>query len=85
VYAVEVSASASPTLQGHWVTEDTITGMAVSELGRKVLRLALETEKKRKLSGEDKKPKIKTQKTIKLEKGQTKLCFSVSTKTKVEI
>jgi adenine-specific DNA glycosylase len=62
VYTVEVLDSATPTPLGQWVTEEDIKGMAVSELGRKVLRLALGTAKKRKSSGQDKKPKIKIQK-----------------------
>jgi hypothetical protein len=45
--------------------------MAVSELGRKVLRLALGTEKRK----AEEKVKIKSRKLVKLEKGQTKLSF----------
>lgn len=62
VYTVEVLDSAPSTSLGQWVTEEDIKDMAVSELGRKVLRLALGAEKKRKSSGQAKKPTIKSQK-----------------------
>lgn len=78
VYAVHVKNPNVPELQGKWVTEENITDMAVSELGRKVLRLALGSEKKRKPPNEDKKVKIKSRKVVKLEKGQTKLAFTRS-------
>ena len=49
VYTVQVAKAELPEsqveLQGKWVTEEEITDMAVSELGRKVLRLALGVEK----------------------------------------
>jgi len=62
VYTVEVLDSTLATPLGQWVTEEAIKDMAVSELGRKVLRLALGTEKKRKSLAQDKKPKVKMQK-----------------------
>jgi len=62
VYTVELLDSAPPTPLGQWVTEEDIKDMAMSELGRKVLRLALGTVKKRKSSGQGKEPKIKSQK-----------------------
>jgi A/G-specific adenine glycosylase len=62
VYTVEVLDSTLATSLGQWVTEEAIQDMAVSELGRKVLRLALGTEKKRKSLAQDKKPKVKSQK-----------------------
>ena len=71
VYTVEVLDSAPSTSLGQWVTEKDIKDMAVSELGRKVLRLALGAEKKRKSSGQEKKPKFKSQKiTTFFAKGQ---------------
>ena len=83
VYTVEVLDSLLD-LHGKWATEEEITDMAVSELGRKVLRLALGMEKKRNSSAEDEKIKAKSRKTVKLEKGQTTLSFVVTRKTKVE-
>ena len=62
VYTVEVLDSTSPTSAGRWVREEEIKDMAVSELGRKVLRLAIGREKKRKSSGQEEKPEIKSQK-----------------------
>jgi len=62
VYTVETLDSTLDTSLGQWVTEEAIKDMAVSELGRKVLRLALGTEKKRKSLAEDKKPTVKSQK-----------------------
>ena len=79
VYTVHVT-SEIPELRGNWATEEAITDMAVSELGRKVLRLALGLEKKRKPEQHEK-VKIKTRKVVKLEKGQTKLSFASSQKT----
>ena len=73
-------------VEGVWATEEEIAEMAVSELGRKVLRLALGVEKKRK---QTEKVKVVSRKVVKLEKGQTKLAFAtsqkvVSRKTEVE-
>jgi hypothetical protein len=84
VYAVQVKNSNLPELRGRWVTEEDITAMAISELGRKVFRLALGLEKKRKSSEEEGKVKVKSRKVVKLEKGQTKLSFTVSQKEKIE-
>jgi adenine-specific DNA glycosylase len=80
VYTVQVG-SEIPGLQGKWVTEEEIAEMALSELGRKVLRLALGIEKKRKSPAE--KVEAKSKKVVKMEKGQTKLTFAVSQKTTV--
>ena len=85
VYSVQVAQDEE--VEGLWATEDEIAEMAVSELGRKVLRVALGTEKKRKLQGE--KTKTVNRKVVKLEKGQTKLAFAslqktVSEKTEVD-
>jgi hypothetical protein len=80
VYTVHVDSDMSD-LQGQWATEETFAAMAVSELGRKVLRLALGMEKKRKPTSPNSQPKLKSRKTVKLEKGQTKLSFSLSEKT----
>ena len=77
VYSVQVAQDEEA--EGLWATEDEIAEMAVSELGRKVLRVALGTEKKRKLQGE--KAKTVNRKVIKLEKGQTKLAFASLQKT----
>ncbi len=71
--------------QCKWVTEEEITDMAVSELGRKVLRLALGVEKKRKPADEGGKTKIKSRKVVELEKGQTKLAFTMTRKTTIEL
>ena len=83
VYAVKAIKAVLPESQGKWVTEEEITDMAVSELGRKVLRLALGVEK-RKPADEGGKTKIKSRKVVKLEKGQTKLAFTMTRKTTVE-
>jgi A/G-specific adenine glycosylase len=71
VYAVQVTGPPGEAEVGKWVTEEEIVDMAVSELGRKVLRLALGTEKRK----AEEKVKNKSRKVIKLEKGQTKLSF----------
>ena len=88
VYAVQAMKTEFPESQvesqGKWVTEEEITEMAVSELGRKVLRLALGVEKKRKSADEGGKPKIKSRKIVNLEKGQTKLAFTMTRKTTLE-
>jgi adenine-specific DNA glycosylase len=80
VYAVHIQNPKLPELQGKWVTEDDITDMALSELGRKVFRMALGVEKKRKPSDGEGKLKIKGRKVVKLEKGQKKLSFAVPQK-----
>jgi hypothetical protein len=71
VYAVQVTGPPTKAEVGKWVTEEEIVDMAVSELGRKVLRLALGTEKRK----AEEKVKMKCRKVVKLEKGQTKLSF----------
>jgi A/G-specific adenine glycosylase len=71
VYAVQVTGPPAEVEVGKWVTEEEIVDMAVSELGRKVLRLALGTEKRK----AEEKVKMKSRKVVKLEKGQTKLSF----------
>jgi adenine-specific DNA glycosylase len=80
VYTVQVG-SEIPGLQGKWATEAEVVEMALSELGRKVLRLALGIEKKRKSPAE--KVETKSKKVLKMEKGQTKLTFAASRKTTV--
>jgi A/G-specific adenine glycosylase len=84
VYTVEASDSESSELQGKWSSEEEIAEMALSELGRKVFRLALGVEKKRKTPDGEEKVKIKSRKVVKLEKGQSKLSFAVSRKTKTD-
>ena len=84
VYCVHSSSEDGLEIEGVWATEEEIAEMAVSELGRKVLRLALGTEKKRKQTTRDGKVKGTTRKILKLEKGQTKLSFAVTQKTKIE-
>jgi hypothetical protein len=84
VYTAKASGSESPEVQGKWASEEDITDMAVSELGRKVLRLALGVEKKRKVLDGEEKVKIKGRKVVKLEKGQSKLSFALARKTKIE-
>lgn len=69
---------------GKWVTEEEIVDMAVSELGRKVWRLALGTEK-RKGGEESREIKVKSRKVIKLEKGQTTLSFGIAKKPEAQI
>jgi A/G-specific adenine glycosylase len=86
VYSVQVGEVDEAKVEGVWATEEEIAEMAVSELGRKVLRLALGVEKKRK---QTEKVKVVSRKVVKLEKGQTKLAFAtsqkiVSRKTEVE-
>jgi len=76
VYTVQITENV-PDVEGIWATEDEIGEMALSELGRKVLRLALGTEKKRK---QVEKSKVPTRKVVKVEKGQTKLSFTVTQK-----
>lgn len=83
VYTVQVVKAELPELQGKWVTEEEIAEMAVSELGRKVLRLALGVEK-RKPTDEGGRTKIKSRKVVKLEKGQTKLAFTMTRKAGIE-
>jgi adenine-specific DNA glycosylase len=84
VYTVKASGSGLPELKGKWASEEDIREIAVSELGRKVLRLALEApDKKRKAVG-DEKVRIKGPKVVKLEKGQSKLSFALTRKTKIE-
>ena len=81
VYTVQIRQGEGFLVEGQckWVSEEEINDMAVSELGRKVLRLALGVEKKRKavdkagIAGQ-----VKTKKVVKLEKGQKTLSFSVS-------
>jgi len=85
VYTVHVQNSNLVELQGKWVTEHDITDMAMSELGRKVFRMALGVEKKRKPSDGEGKVKIKSQRVVKLEKGQKKLSFTLSRKQKPTI
>jgi hypothetical protein len=85
VYTVHVQEIDTLNSEGRWVTEDEITEMAISELGRKVLRLALGTEKKRKDSDTNGVMKAKGRKIVKLEKGQTKLSFTVSRSIKAEV
>ena len=70
VYTVGVNDPHEEAKDGRWVTEEDIVDMAVSELGRKVLRLALGTEK-RKDWDRNGKAKAKSRKVPKLEKGQT--------------
>ena len=77
VYTVQITEDV-PDVEGMWATKEEISEMAVSELGRKVLRLALGTEKKRKQV----KTKVTSRKVVKVEKGQTKLAFAVTQKTK---
>lgn len=77
VYTVQITEDV-PEVDGTWATEEEIAEMAVSELGRKVLRLGLGTEKKRKQA---EKTKVVSRKVVKLEKGQTKLDFAVTQKT----
>jgi hypothetical protein len=85
VYTVKASGSGLPELNGKWASEEEIREMAVSELGRKVLRLALGApDKKRKAADGDEKVKIKGRKVVKLEKGQSKLSFALTRKTKIE-
>jgi len=80
VYTVQIRQGKGFLEEGQckWVSEEEINDMAVSELGRKVLRLALGVEKKRKavdkagMAGQ-----VKTKKVVKLEKGQKTLSFSV--------
>jgi A/G-specific adenine glycosylase len=79
VYTAQVVSSETPTLSGKWITEDEIKDMAVSELGRKVFRLALGVEK-RKLSDEVGKVRMKARKVLKSEKGQMKLSFAIPDK-----
>ena len=80
VYTVKASGSELPELKGKWASEEDIREMAVSELGRKVLRLALGAEKKRKAADGDEKVKIKGRKAVKLEKGQSKRSFALTPK-----
>ena len=80
---MQVFKAGLPESQGKWVTEEEITDMAVSELGRKVLRMALGVEK-RKPADEGGKTKIKSRKVVKLEKGQTKLPFTMTRKATIE-
>lgn len=80
VYAVEVMDQRID-LEGKWVTEDEIAEMAVSELGRKVFRLALGLGKKRNSSAEEGNVKLKPRKAVKLEKGQQTLAFVMSRKS----
>ena len=61
---------------GRQVTEEDIVDMAISELGWKVLRLTLGTEK-RKDWNRNGKAKAKSRKVPKLEKGQTTLSFGI--------
>jgi A/G-specific adenine glycosylase len=82
VYAVQVNDTHGELDDGKWVTEEEIANMAVSELGRKVLRLALGIEK-RKGGEENGKVKVKSRKVARLEKGQTTLSFGVSKKSGV--
>jgi A/G-specific adenine glycosylase len=81
VYTIQVDDTDLPEVRGKWVTEENVADMAVSELGRKVLRLALGLEKKRKPSDM---VKIKSTKVVKLEKGQKRLSFIMSPKTTIE-
>jgi A/G-specific adenine glycosylase len=76
VYTVQITEDV-PEVDGTWATEEEIAEMAVSELGRKVLRLGLGTEKKRRQA---EKTKV-SRKVVKLEKGQTKLTFAKTQKT----
>ena len=86
VYAMQADSESDLSgLEGIWATEEDITDMAVSELGRKVLRLALGVEKKRRSSEAEGKVKVKSRKVVKLEKGQTQLSFAVTQKVKVDI
>lgn len=84
VYTVKASDPELSELQGKWSSEEEIAEMALSELGRKVLRLALGVEKKRKTPDGEEKVTIKSRKVVKLEKGQSKLSFTVTRKTKTE-
>jgi hypothetical protein len=79
VYTVRVEETVTGDIWGEWLTEEGIGEYPVSELGRKVLRLALGVEKKRAGDNAEK----KGAKKVKLEKGQTKLAFT--TQRKVEI
>lgn len=74
VYTAHVVSSEIPDLLGKWITEVEIKDMAVSELGRKVFRLALGIEK-RKSPDEVGNVRVKAPKVVKLEKGQMKLSF----------
>ena len=85
VYTVHIQGSDASTSEGRWVKEQEITEMAVSELGRKVLRLALGVEKKRKDSDTNGSSKAKSRKAVKLEKGQTKLSFTMTRSVKVDV
>jgi len=76
VYTVRVNDPHGEVKDGRWVTEEDIVDMAVSELGRKVLRLALGTEK-RKGGDRNGKAGVKSRKVVKLEKGQTTLSFGI--------
>ena len=85
VYTVHIENTDTSHSEGRWVTEHEITDMGVSELGRKVLRLALGLEKKRKDSEANGSAKVKNRKVVKLEKGQTKLSFAVSRSVKAQL
>ena len=80
VYTIGANDSHGEVNDGRWVTEEEIVDMAVSELGRKVLRLALGREKRK---GGDLNGKVtsKSRKVVKLERGQTTLSFDMSKKT----
>ena len=89
VYTVQIRESNGSLEEGQskWVSEEEINEMAVSELGRKVLRLALGVEKKRKTVDQEAETtgQGKTKKIVKLEKGQKTLSFAVAKAKKQKV